>query len=484
MPLFGGDPDNYGYPRFCLDIAFFRVYENGKPLKTKNYLKWNTSGLKEGELVFTAGNPAFTYRLLTYSQMEFLRDVEYPMVLKKYIAERDYFTEFSKKGQEEARLAGRDLWGAMNEVKCFTGMLSGLHDQEIMSEKLKSKKEMREAVDKNADLRKNYAAAWEEIAKARKSFASFYKPYFFFVEGEGFRSTYIRLAQDLVHLASENEPAARSSLAARILSSGPFDKEFEIARLTQSFLFLGDELGDDPLVQKILATRAPEEAARDIIMKSQLNNIIFLKRLTEGKAEDILSSADPAIRLARLIEPVKKDLQARYQKEVESVEDLYGAQISRILFELKGTTIAPDATHTLRLSYGQVKSYHEDDGSFVPFQTTFGGLYERSDKAKNKEPYYLPQSYLRARSKIDLDAPVNFVTTCDSSGGNSGSPVINGKGEFVGILFDGNRQSLPHRFLYSDKQVRSVQVHALGIMEALRKVYQATRLVDELLGSN
>jgi hypothetical protein len=333
-------------------------------------------------------------------------------------------------------------------------------------------------------LRKNYAAAWDEIAKARKSFASFYKPYFFFVEGEGFRSTYIQVAQDLVRLASENDPSARGSLAARIVSSGPFFREFEIARLTQSFLFLRDELGDDPLVQKILATSAPEEAARDIIMKSQLNDIGFLKRLTEGKAEDILSSADPAIRLARLIEPVKKDLQARYQKEVESVEDLYGAQISRILFELKGTTIAPDATHTLRLSYGQVKSYHEDDGSFVPFQTTFGGLYERSDKAKNKEPYYLPQSYLRARSKIDLDAPVNFVTTCDSSGGNSGSPVINGKGEFVGILFDGNRQSLPHRFLYSDKQVRSVQVHALGIMEALRKVYQATRLVDELLGSN
>jgi len=484
MAKFGGDPDNYGYPRYCLDVAFFRVYKNGRPLKTDDYLKWNISGVKENELVFCAGNPMFTFRLLTYAQMEFLRDVKYPMVLKKYIRQRDFFTEFNKKGPEQERRAGRDLWGALNEVKCFTGMLSGLNDKEIMQQKKNDETYLQNAVNSDPALKEKYGEAWDKIAEAQKAFACFYKPYFFFVEGEGFRSQFIWLAESIEAFSRTADEDAGKRLKARILAQHPIYQDFEIARLTQSLSLLQEELSSHLLVTKILGNRTPSKVAENLVKGSRIEDLSFRKNLVTGNKSNIQSCKDPALQLVRLIAPERKRLQDRYNKEVRSVEVRYGAQISRVLFDLRGTSIAPDATHTLRLSYGVVKSYYENDGSFIPYETNFKGLFERSDRTGNKQPYELAPSFIRARSKIDMNVPYNFAATVDASGGNSGSPLVNKNLEFVGILFDGNRQSLPHRFLYSDKQVRSVMVHALGIMESLKKVYMADALIEELLGAD
>ena len=340
MAKFGGDPDNYGYPRYCLDIAFFRVYENGHPLKTDYYLKWNTSGVKESELVFCAGNPMFTFRLLTYAQMEFLRDVKYPMVLRKYIRQRDFFTEFSKKGPEQERRAGRDLWGALNEVKCFTGMLSGLNNKKIMQQKKNEETYIQNAVNSNPALKEKYGKAWDKIAEAQKAFAGFYKPYFFFVEGEGFRSQFIWLAESLEAFSRTVDEDAYKRLKARILAQRPIYEDFEIARLTQSLTLLQEELGSHPLVTKILGEKTPAKVAGGVVKGSRIKDLAFRKNLVTGKKGAIQSCKDPALQLVRLIAPEKKSLQDRYNKEVRSMEIRYGAQISRVLFDLKGAQIS------------------------------------------------------------------------------------------------------------------------------------------------
>jgi len=481
IAFFGGDPDNYGYPRYCLDVSFFRVYEKGKPLKTDHYLKWSREGLKEGDLVFASGNPSTTSRLLTFSQLEFLRDVSYPFMITKYEGLRDCLTEFSDNGPEEARIAFQRLWGAENEIKCFKGQLSGLLDENLMAQKAKSEKEIRDAIKKNTELDRKYGKAWDEMTEAKRRYTAFYKPYAFFVTGEGFDTTYFHIAQDLVRLFSEKDKSLVQLLQKRILSSRPIYDEFEIACFTQSLTWLKTELGIHEKVKQLFGARSAKQVARELILRTKLKDIQIRKKYIEEGAEKIYQSDDPMIKLALLIDPIRKELRDRYKKEVQSVEFKNGALIARALFELKGTSIPPDATRTLRLSFGIVKGYMEN-GKKIPFQTTFKGLYELSEKQGNKFPYNLPSGFIKEKSKIDLSIPLNFVATCDSSGGNSGSPLVNKNGEFIGILFDGNKQSLPNRFLYSDTQSRSVMVNSQGIIEALLKVYKAKPLVDELLG--
>jgi hypothetical protein len=489
--FFGGDPDNFTYPRYDLDITFFRVYENDRPLQTPHFLRWATKPVKEGDLVFASGNPGSTGRLLTLSQLEFLRDVSYPFMIGTNSRRRALLAEYSKKGEEESRVALRTLFGIENSLKAVGGYQSGLLDQKLMEKKAQEEKAFRAEIGKDPAMAEEFGHAWDEIAAAQKSYASFYKPYVYLERGLGFNTNYFRIARSLVRLAEEktkpNEERLReyrdsnlASIEHSLLSPAPIYNEFEIVKLADSLTQLREDMETSWEVKCLLATRSPQDVARELIGGTELKDIEVRKKYMEASPEEISLSVDPMIKLALLVDPVARGLRARYEKEVASVEARDGALIAQALFKLKGTSIPPDATGTPRLSFGVVKGYVEN-GQKIPFQTTFKGLYEKSEKNNNQPPYELAPSFLQKKSALKMSVPLNFVATVDSIGGNSGSPVVNRNGEVVGVLFDGNIQSLPNNFVYREDIPRSVMVHGQGIIEALLKVYEAGTLVDELL---
>ena len=492
IAFFGGDQDNFTYPRYDLDITLFRIYENDKPLATPDFLKWSGRGVREGDLVFVSGNAGSTGRLLTMAQLEFLRDTSYPFRLAEYRRRQALCYEYGKKGEEEKRQALRLLFGIENSLKAVTGYNSGLIDPKMMAKKAAEEKSFREAVAKDPSLSKDYGAAWDEVAAAEKAYASFFKPFMYFERGQGFDTMYLGPARNLVRLAVEKtkpnaerleefREARMSSTRRAILSPSPIYDGFEVVKLAGSLAQLQKDLGNLPEVAAVLAGRTPEQAAKDIIGGTKLKDLDVRKKYMEGSVEDIYLSADPMIKLALLIDPLSRGLRMRYEREVSAVETKNGALIAQAMFKLKGTSIPPDATGTLRLSFGPVKGYVEN-GKRIPFETNFAGLYAKSDANGNKDPYELPDSFIKARPRVDKSVAVNLVSTADSIGGNSGSPVVNRKGEFVGVLFDGNIQSLPCNFVYTDEIARSVMVDARGIIEALLKVYDAKPLVEEILG--
>jgi len=492
IAFFGGDPDNFTYPRFDFDISLFRIYENDKPVNSKHYLKWNTSGLKENELVFASGHPGSTGRLLTLAQMEFLRDVSYPYTIANYERRRALLQEYGKRGPEYARQAQGTLFGIENSLKATIGYQSGLLDKALMAKKTTEEQAFRDAVRKDPATDREFGKAWDEMAVAEKKFAEFFKAYRFFEGGAGFSTGYFNMARTLVRLAAEKSKpnderlreyrdAGLPSVTRRMLAVTPIYDELEVFNLTDSLLQLQKEFGSMQEVKWLFAGRPAEDVAKELIAGTKLKDPGVRKTYLDGGLDAVNLSEDSMIKLALLVDPVSRGLRKKYETAVESVETRNGALIARAMFKLKGTSIPPDATSTLRLSYGTVKTYMEN-GKTIPFTTAFRGLFDKSGKAANKTPYELPPSFLQAKAKIKLDTPLNFIATCDSIGGNSGSPVINRKGEFSGVLFDGNIQSLPARFVYSDEQNRSVMVHSQGILEALAKVYNAQPLVNELLG--
>ena len=492
IAFFGGDPDNFTYPRYDLDVSLFRIYENDRPLKSDHYLKWNTTGLKEGELVFASGHPGSTGRLLTYAQLEFLRDVSYPFTIANYERRRKLLKEFGEKGPEYARIAQGPLFGIENSLKATIGYQSGLLDQNLMDKKAKDEEALRASIRQNPEMENEFGKTWDEIAEAEKKYASFFKPYSFFERGTGFTTSYFNTARSLVRLAMEKDKpndqrlreyrdASLPSLTRRLTTPLPIYDDLEIFNLTDSLIQLQKQLGSYQEVKWLMSGKLAENIAKELISGTKLKDADVRKKYLEGGLDAIYMSDDPMIKLALLVDPISRGLRKKYEQEVDSVEAKNGALIARALFKLKGTSIPPDATSTLRLSFGAVKSYVENTKK-IPFFTTFQGLYEKSAKFGNQPPYELPPSFINKKAAVKLGTPLNFISTCDSIGGNSGSPVINRKGEFSGVLFDGNIQSLPARFVYSDDQNRSVMVHCQGIIEALLKVYEAKPLVDELLG--
>lgn len=491
IAFFGGDPDNFTYPRYDLDVTFLRAYENGQPAKTPHYLKWSRRGVREGELVFASGNPGSTGRLLTMAQLEFLRDINYPFTIANYQRRRALLQKYSEQGPEQARIALNTLFGIENSLKAVTGYQSGLLDPMIMEKKAREEAEIRKAVAENPELAREFGQAWDEIARAQKAYAEIFKPLTFFERAQGFNSVYFSLARNLVRLAEErqkpNEARLREyresnlpSLERSILSPAPIYDDFEIFKLADSLAQLKEELGDRLEVRWLLGDRKPEEVARELVAGTKLKDLEWRKKLLQAKPEEIYLVDDTMIKLALLVDPVSRAWRARYEKEVESVENTNGGLIARAIFKIKGTTVPPDATSTLRLSFGVVKGYREA-GRWIPFQTNFAGLYERARQFGFKFPYELPPSFIEKKNNLNLKVPLNFVATVDSIGGNSGSPVVNVHGELVGVLFDGNIQSLPNRFVYTEELARSVMVHAQGIIEALLKVYGAKELVREIL---
>jgi Peptidase S46 len=491
--FFGGDPDNFTYPRYDLDITFFRVYENGKPGHLDNYLKWSSTGVKEGDLIFVSGHPGNTGRLLTMAQLEFMRDVQYPGTLKFLTRRIGVLQEFSKQSEENARIAKEDIFGLQNSQKAIAGYQSGLLDKSIMDQKAADEARLRAAF--KADSKGAGAAdPWDEIAQAIKTQQTIYNNLIYLERLRGFASRLPQLARTLVRAAAEkpkpNQERMREfrdsglpSLEQQLFSTEPEYKNLDTVLLTDSLSEMQDAMGkENPDVQKILQGRTPADAAKEIIANTKLDDVAVRKQLYEGGQAAINASNDPLIVAMKAIDPTARATRKEFEDKVDSVVRRDGTAIAKARFAQSGFAQSPDATFTLRLSYGAVKGYQEN-GKTIPFATNLGGAYEHAEEHGNTAPYNLPESWMKAKTKLDLKTPFNFVSTADIIGGNSGSPTVNQKGEVVGIIFDGNIESLPWNFAYSDVQGRAVSVDSRGIQEALRKIYDATALADELTGA-
>ena len=486
--FFGGDPDNFTYPRYDLDMALFRVYENGKPLQTKDYLHWNPRGAAEDELVFVAGHPGSTSRLDTVAQLEFQRDTALPDalgLLKDRIAR---LQAFAAKGPDQYREAGSLIFGLQNSYKALSGQLAGLQDSAVMTKKQKEEQEFRKRVTANPEWSTAYGSAWASIAETEKKAASMEKE-------QRYRTLYSQfgtLAMNIVQYVAEIQKpdgqrlpgyhdAQLDSLRFRMFSPAPIYAGVETVRLTLALETALAKLGpNDEFVRTVLHGRTPEQAAKDLIGGTKLADPAGRKQLVEGGQKAVEASTDPMIVLARQLDPMRRAMLKQFEDNVESVEQRAGEQIGKARFAVYGKTTYPDATFTLRLSYGQVKGYPMN-GTKAPAKTTFFGLYDRAASFNYDGPFYLPARYKEGQDKLNLSTPVDFVTTNDIIGGNSGSPVINSKGEIVGLIFDGNIESLVGDFVYDGSRNRAVAVHTAGMTEALRKLYNAPALVNELM---
>jgi len=491
IAFFGGDQDNFTYPRYDLDIAFFRAYENGKPAHVGNYFKWSKEGVKDGELVFVPGNPGTTGRMATVSELEFYRDVSYPLTIARLKSLIAALTRYSDESEENKRIAQENLFGQQNSYKAFNGFMRGLKDEKLMAAKRASEAKFRQAVASNPARREEFAKFWDEISTAVTDFSKFYRDYFLFERTAIRGSELFSIARGVLRYADETAKpdSARlreyttsglPSLEQELYSTAPLHDSLEIAVIEDYFQFLVQELGaGHPMAVKLLQGRSPHDAAAAYVSSSKLKDVQERKRLAQDR-EAVHASQDGMIVLARLLDPDARRLRKEYEDRIEAVLVSSASKIALARYEISGGNEYPDATFTLRLAYGAVKGYKNDAGKWVPYATTLAGLYE---KGTGKDPYVIPGSWLKAKTALKLSTPFNFVTTADTHGGNSGSATINARGEIVGILFDGNIESLPNRFFYDDKQARSVHVASQGIIKALTKVYKANRLLAELTGA-
>jgi hypothetical protein len=494
IAFYGGDPDNFEFPRYDFDVAFFRVYENGKPAKVDHYLKWAKKGPAENELVFVSGHPGTTRRLATLSEFTYLRDTDLPFRLRHLNRLEVLLGSWSERSEENRRRAKNTFFSVQNSRKARIGGLEALLEPKILALKKAEDKRLREAAEKDAKF-KSAQGAWDKVAAAMKVKAAHLKRYFLLEEGRAFNSKYFGIAHDLVRAAEErtkpNKDRLREysdsnldSLQEELFSEAPIYNDYETLKLADSLTLLCNIFGfENELVQKVLDGQSPNARARQLIKGTKLGKVALRKELYKGGKEAVDASKDPMILLAKLIDPAAREVRKIFENQVvEPTRQAY-ADISKIKFALDGTKTYPDATFTLRLSFGLAKGY-EEDGEKVPYQTTFAGLYKRAAEHKNQFPFDLPKRWIDRKEKLDLDTPFNFVCTADIVGGNSGSPVINRDAELVGLIFDGNIQSLALDFVYTEEQARAVSVSALGILEGLRKIYEATPLANEIAGKN
>ena len=486
--FFGGDPDNFTYPRHDVDMALFRVYDNGKPLDTRDYLKWNPQGAKDEELVFVAGHPGSTSRMDTLAQLEVERDVTTPSLLKMLKHRIAVLRRYSALGPEQAREAGSDIFGMANGLKAYEGRLKGLLDKNVWETKRKEEEAFRAAVMANPQRQAAYGGAWEQIAQAEKKAATRLKERWFHSTG----SELLGLANDIVQYVVEvKKPDAQrlpgfheaqlESLRFEMFSPAPIYPGLEIAKIGGQLEQDVAEMGpNDPYLKVLLNGRGPNEVAETLVKGTKLADPEFRKKLVEGGEAAVAASGDPMIVLARKLDPLRREFIKWTEDNVQSVEQRAGEQIGKARFAAYGKDAYPDATFTLRLSYGQVKGYPMN-GTQAPSKTTFYGLYDRARSFDFRSPWNLPARYQEGKDKLDLSTPLDFVTTNDIIGGNSGSPVVNRAGEIVGLVFDGNIESLVGDFVYEGETNRTVAVHTAAMTEVLRKLYNTPALVNELL---
>ena len=492
IAFFGGDYDNFTFPRHDLDVTFLRAYENGEPAKTPNFFKWSETGPTDGEFVLASGSPGSTARLLTVAQLAYQRDIGNPLQKKVWTSRLNTLENYAKRGAEQTRQAGGGNRSFNNSLKRLTGQQDGLTNPRMFAKKEAEEKALKDALAANPELQKLYFPAWEQIATAYAALPAMANRLAYSTITP---SRLGDIAAKLVRYSEEiKKPNDRrydelrdsklESFKFALLSPAPIYPELEEYALTA---WLEDGLktlgADDPFIKAALNGATPAEAAKRAVQGTQLKDVAARKALLDGGADAIAKSTDPMIVLARSVEPVVRELRAWNEEKIMSVEAGAGERIAKARFAVYGKTIAPDANFNLRISYGKVKGYDEDT-TLVPFKTTFFGLYDRAESFGEKPPYDLPARYKERRDKLDLSTPLNFVYSADTIGGNSGSPVINRNAELVGLNFDSNIQKLSNRYWYIEEAEgsRAVAVHSAGILEALRKIYDAGDLAKELTG--
>jgi len=481
--FFGGDADNFEYPRYCLDVTLFRVYENGKPAVIEHFLKMDPKGARDQDLVFVSGNPGRTRRIFTHDAIEYQRDVAMPRTMNLLRRKEILMQQYALAGPEQQRRSRDDLFGIQNSRKAYTGMLGGLQDPSFTASKKQQETELLSGLKQNPKLAP-LTKAWEEIR------TSLIKRRALLTQGATLRSRLYGIAETLTHMASEDRKSSgdrlrefrdsnRESLLQELLSEAPIYEDLERLQLADELARLIDDRGaNDPLVVAALAGKSPKQRAAEIIAATKLTAVSERKRISEGGTQAISESKDPLILLAKSFESEYRRVREATDSLEEQERQAY-AKVTEAKFAVGGDSVYPDATFTLRLAYGKVLGY-ETDGRKIPAQTTMGGAFSHESLHLAKDPWVLPKSWHTAKSKMNADTPFNFVCTADIIGGNSGSPVVSRDGAMVGIIFDGNIESLTADFYYTDNVSRAVAVHIAGVLESLRSIYNAPYLADEM----
>jgi Peptidase S46 len=507
IAFFGGDADNFEYPRYDLDVAFFRVYENGSPAKVEHYFKWSEAGPAEGDLVFVTGHPGTTNRLETLAKLIHRRDHTLPYTLARLRAVEAALDQYAERGSEPRRQSATDKHRVANARKAYAGQYDGLLNPQTLERKRSEEEKLTIQLGlagpnqplKPEDKR---ILPWHQVAEIQDKFAAFEKEYLLLEAGHAFsgepaglaRSNELfAVARHLVRLADElPKPSAErlreyrdsnlDSLKLALFSPAPVYPGLERVKLAAALSFLAETFGGkNKTVELVLAGKSSAARADELVGGTKLADVAERKRLFDGGKAAVDASRDPMILLAKAVDAEARAVRKRFEETVEEPERQAFAAIAQARFRVLGRTVAPDATFTLRLAFGVVKGYTAD-GEKLPFHTTFGGAFDLAEKQGNREPYELPARWLGAKADLDLATPFDFVSTADTIGGNSGSPVLNRAGELVGLNFDRNRFGLVRNFVYTDEQARHIAVHSRAVLEALRKVYRAPELVRELVG--
>lgn len=481
--FFGGDADNFEYPRYCMDATIMRVYEDGKPAQLEHFLRWNENGVDEGDLVFVSGNPGRTQRIFTVAALKYLRDHRMPYVLDFLRRKEILMQQFGLAGVEATRRARDELFGIQNGRKAYTGMLAGLQDPKTIATKQQREDKLIAAIKSDPELA-GTETAFDEIAEIQIEKAKLLGQSF------SFRSRLFDLALTVVLRAAEDEKpngqrlrefteSGRESLVQDLLSEAPIYDDLEKVKLADELSRFVEYRGaDDELVEKVLQGKSPRERAAELVDGTELSEVANRKTFLDGDLQTIQSSDDPMIQLAVLLENDYRELRTTNEELDERERQAY-AKLTQAVSKLQGDSGYPDATFTLRLAYGQVKSYVQDGQEIKP-TTDFAGAFEHESSHEGQTDFDLPQSWNDAEGKLDLSTQLNFVCTADIIGGNSGSPVVDRDGQLVGLIFDGNIQSLTSDYLYTDQQARAVSVSGVGILQALRKIYGAEKLADSI----
>jgi hypothetical protein len=487
--FFGGDPDNFTYPRWDLDVTFLRAYVDGKPAATPHHFTWSRNGSKEGDLTFVIGNPGSTGRLNTMAQLEYLRDVQYPAQLDQVKRMIAAYEAVAAADTVKGKTLRNMIFGLENTQKAIGGYQTGLLDPRLMGRKQQWEREFRSKVAADAGLRRQYGAAWTTLAQvqARRKAIDVRRRYH---SANAYGSRLLNLALGTVRYATEMakpdaerlpayQEANKASLERNLFGGAPIDPAVETALLTAFLTAMQRELpATDPVLRQYLQGRSPAAAAEAMVQAAAITTGEARKALATGGAAALAASTDPFIKVARVLDPLERAL-TREVNDLNDREAQANEQVARAFLAVYGSSMAPDATFSLRISDGEVRRYPMN-GTVAPPYTTFNGLYDRAAAFNRQPPFDLPKRWEERRDSLTMDIQFNGVGTNDIIGGNSGSPVINRDAEVVGLIFDGNMEMLPNRFLFTERVARSVWVDSRGIMHALRRVYDAHPLADEL----
>ena len=479
----GGDPDNFTYPRYGLDCAFLRAYENGEPIKTDFYFSWNNDGVVEDQPVFVVGNPGGTDRINTMAQIEYARDIQYPMVVGMFNEMYSIYEEMvTETKAEDFKLIAR-LYSIGNALKVYSGTYKALLDPFLIARKKDFEKNFRESVNKNPELKEKYGNIWNELETSRnQARKDAHKIYAYTISGF-YSPQYLTMARSLVNYAKQlkNDEITKEkydSLTSQLFPKD-FDQQLQDRLLKVQLNIIKNNLSsDDKLVKELIGDKSTEEAAKEMISKSSFTSGEKLLELATEGYEAVLNSNDPFIYYVLNTQDELKKMQDENQARVDK-EEILNQMLGEALYKVYGDAIPPDATGTLRFADGIVKGY-DYNGTRAPIKTTFYGALDRYYSFDKKFPFNLPKYFEDLPDEFDPSTPLNFISTNDIVGGNSGSAVLNKNAEIVGLAFDGNIESLPSNFIYTTEANRTVCVSALGMMEAIRDLYKANRLSEEI----